>query len=165
MRIIWSNADLKLKDWEDFLQEEHPEVTDEAEKYRLVEELNDLYLDDERANLNHPTEGHILVIAKLGLWDGIHTAYKILDKKNLSEILQEENCPTMTWYCDGHNIKGVGIHHDGTNHYEYREIREDRLPNLYRLLRKIECNHPVNRKMINYYTKSLAPQVKAIYGW
>lgn len=165
MRIIWSNADLNVKDWEDFLQEEHPEVTDEAEKYRLVEELNDLYLDDERANLNYPTEGYILVIAQLGLWDGIHTAYKILDKKNLSEILQEGNCPTMTWYCDGHNIKGVGIHHDGTNRYEYREIREDRLPNLYRLLTKIECNHPVNRKMINYYTKSLAPQVKAIYGW
>ena len=164
-RVIWSNYDFDLKDWDDFLTEEHPDVEDEAEKYRLVEAQNDLYLDDERMNLNIPTKGKILVIAKLGLWDGVRSAYKILDKQNISEILHENNCDVITWYCDGHNIKGTGYHHDGTNEYEYREIREGKEDSIYHLLRRLASNKPVSRKMINYYTKSVAPQVKEVYGW
>ena len=34
-RIIWSNTDIDVKNWSDFLQEEYPEVTDPDKQYEL----------------------------------------------------------------------------------------------------------------------------------
>ena len=50
--IIWSNTDINVADYADFLQEEYPEVTDPDKQYELCCVLNDDYLDDERANLS-----------------------------------------------------------------------------------------------------------------
>ena len=50
-RIIWSNTDIDVKNWSDFLQEEYPEVTDPNEQYELCYEMNANYLDDERVIL------------------------------------------------------------------------------------------------------------------
>lgn len=133
-KIIWSNMDL-----------------DEDE----------LWLDDERVNLNIETDGRILVIADLGLWHGRVPGYKILDG-NVSNILYE-NADYVEWYSDGHNIKGTAYHHDGTNYYEYRVIREDR--NIQHLLDAIYVGKKISRKTLNYYTKSLAPYVHSVYGW
>lgn len=161
---IWS-SNIKIEDWAEYLKEEYPEVKDEIDQYNLVAELNNEYLQDERVNLNIPTDGKILIIARLGLWNGPRSAYKILEKKNISEILYDDSCDDITWYCDGHNVKGEGSHHDGNNYYEYREIRKDKEDSVYRLLDRIYNNKPISRKMINYYTKSIAPQVKKVYGW
>ena len=50
--IIWSNFDVNVADYADFLQEEYPEVTDPDEQYELCCEMNYAYLDDEKANLD-----------------------------------------------------------------------------------------------------------------
>ena len=50
--IIWSNRDIKLEDWEDCLKDWEPEITDEDEQWMLVNQWNNEYLEDERANLN-----------------------------------------------------------------------------------------------------------------
>ena len=44
--IIWSNMNLDLDDWKDFLEEEYPEITDEHEQYHLIEDMNMEYLDE-----------------------------------------------------------------------------------------------------------------------
>ena len=160
--IIWSNINLDLDDWKDFLEEEYPEITDEHEQYHLIEDMNMEYLDDERMNLNKKVDGRILVIADLGLWNGRKQGYKILSD-TISDILYDRNCEYLEWYGDGHNIKATAHHHDGCNLYEYRVIREDR--NIDNLLDVIYNGEEITRKKLNYYTKSLYPEVAKIYGW
>ena len=160
--IIWSNRNLDLADWKDFLEEEYPEVTDEYEQYELISEMNMEYLRDERCNLSEKIDGRILVIADLGLWDGRKQGYKILGN-TISDILYDEDGEYLEWYGDGYNIKATVSHHDGTNFYEYRVIREDR--NIENLLDAIYNGEEINRKKLNYYTKSLYPYIAKIYGW
>ena len=160
--VIWSNRNLDINDWKDFLEEEYPEVTDEYEQYELISEMNMEYLRDERCNLSEKVDGRILVIADLGLWDGRRQGYKILDN-TISDILYDENGEYLEWYGDGYNIKATVSHHDGTNYYEYRVIREDR--NIENLLDAIYNGEEINRKKLNYYTKSLYPYIAKIYGW
>ena len=49
--LIWSNFDLDYEDWRDDLEAEYPELS-EQERMDLMHEINNNYLDDERANLN-----------------------------------------------------------------------------------------------------------------
>lgn len=137
-RIIWSNRD----------------VDDDRE-------LLDIYLEDERDNLNIITDGRILIIADLGLWNGRRQGYKILGRR-ASDILSSD-ADYVEWYGDCYNIKATATHHDGTNYYEYRVIREDR--NIDNLLNAIYNGEEITRKKLNYYTKSLYSDVAKVYGW
>ncbi len=166
--IIWQNIDLNIEDWKDGyeeyieinnLEDRNPE--DEDEIYDFMVDTNNLYLDDERCNLNKKVDGRILVIADIGRWDGRVQGYEILDD-DISSILYS-NCEYCKWYSDGYNIKFKGIHHDGVNHLEYRVIREDR--NIENLLNDIYNGKEISRKKLNYYTRSLHPYVAEIYGW
>lgn len=138
-RIIWSNRDVESEDYD----------------------LLDVYLDDERTNLNVLADGRILVIADLGLWNGRRQGYKILGRR-VSDILFDD-ADYIEWYGDGHNIKATALHHDGTNYYEYRVIREDR--NIDNLLDAIYNGEEITRKKLNYYSKSLYKDVAKVYGW
>ena len=129
-KIIWSNRNLDIDDWRDGykeyleINERDDNPNDEDAIYRWMLETNDMYLDDERMNLNKNTDGRILVIADLGLWHGRKQGYKILGRC-VSDILSDD-ADYVEWYSDGYNIKATASHHDGTNYYEYRVIREDR---------------------------------------
>lgn len=167
-KTIWQNIDLKIEDWKDDYKEYieinefkalNPENEDEIYDYMV--NTNDLYLDDERLNLNKEIDGRILVIADIGRWYGRAQGYKILDN-NISSIL-DTDCDYCEWYSDGYNIKFTGHHHDGVNYLEYRVIREDR--NIDNLLRDLYYGEEISRKKLNYYTKSLHPYVAEIYGW
>jgi hypothetical protein len=138
-RIIWSNRDVDVEDY--FL-------------------LN-TYLDDERENLNVSVDGRIIVIADLGLWYGRRQGFKLLGSR-ISDILSDDS-DYIEWYGDGHNIKAIASHHDGTNYYEYRVVREDR--NIENLLVAIQMGEKITRKKLNYYTKSLYKDIAKIYRW
>lgn len=166
-RIIWGNRNLNIDDWRDGYEEfleinEYVDAPrDEEAIYDWMVETNNMYLDDERMNLNKNTDGRILVIADLGLWDGRKQGYKVLSG-NIADIFYDD-APLVEWYGDGHNIRCVASHHDGTNYYEYRVIREGR--NIENLLDAIYNGEEITRKKLNYYTKSLYPYVAKIYGW
>ena len=163
-RTIWSNIDINPANHQE-AYEEHLELNglDES-KYSLWDFIHDDlqdWLECEEANLNITTEGRILVIADLGLWDGRHQGYQVFGR-NVNEIFRHHYDYTE-WYSDGYNIKAVDVHHDGTNYYEFREIREDR--NIQNLLDAIYSGKKITRKMLNYYTKSLHSRVAKVYGW
>lgn len=163
-RIIWSNRNINPDDWKaDYLDcmEISEEDFNESEMWDWISDTLSMYLDDEYANLNKQTDGRILVIADLGLWHGRRQGYKIL-KTNVNNIFSTNEDYTE-WYSDGHNIKAIASHHDGTNYYEYRVIREDR--NIQNLLDAIYNGEKITRKKLNYYTKSLHPYVAKVYGW
>lgn len=161
---IWSNRNINPDDWKaDYLDcmEINEEDMDEYELWDYINSTLSIYLDDEHANLNKKTDGRILVIADLGLWHGRRQGYKILNG-NVNNIFRTGEDFTE-WYSDGYNIKAIASHHDGTNYYEYRVIREDR--NIQNLLDAIYNGEEITRKKLNYYTKSLHPYVAKVYGW
>ena len=164
---IWSNRDINPEDWvEDYKETAKingwdEDTDDENNLWDYIHDTLAQYLDDECTNLNIPTEGRILVIADLGLWDGRHQGYQIFGK-NVNQIFKQHYDYTE-WYSDGYNIKAVDVHHDGTNYYEFREIREDR--NIQNLLDAIYNGEKITRKMLNYYTRSLHSRVAKVYGW
>lgn len=153
-QIIWSNMNLE----EDNLEE----IYDEYECRGIIVDRNEDWLDDERINLDEEVDGRIIIIADLGLWNGRKQGYKILGT-NISDILYERDAEYCEWYSDGYNIKGTAVHHDGTNYYEYRVIREDM--NIDNLLNAILEGKKIDRKTLNRYTRSLLPDVAEIYGW
>ena len=166
--IIWGNRNLDVDDWMDAYKEFleinkiDGDPNDEDALYNYMIETNDIYLDDERVNLNKKVDGRILVIADLGLWNGRKQGYKILGNQ-ISDILYDEDGEYLEWYGDGYNIKATSHHHDGCNLYLYRIIRENR--NINNLLSDIYNGKKITRQKINYYTKSLYPEVAKIYGW
>lgn len=144
---------LKENDFEDW---ETADVTD------TIYENIDMWFEDEESNLCKQLDGRILAIASMGLWNGRKSGYKILGN-NLNEVLTSSiGCDEKEVYCDAYNVYAEGYHHDGRNYVEFREIREDR--NIENLLDKIYSGQEVSRREINYYTKSLRPYVKAVYG-
>ena len=147
----------------EFLSEAYPEIeqTEENVMQEIYDHI-DMYSDDEKSNLFKILDGRILCIADMGLWNGRRSGYKILGN-NLNEILTTGiGCDEKEIYCDAYNVYAQGYHHDGRNHVEFREIREDR--NIENLLDKIFSNQSISRREINYYTKSLNPYIKQIYG-
>lgn len=164
-KVIWSNMDLTLEGWEDYIKEEE-EYNDveytEDEKYEKIYDLNNMYFDDEMDNLGTVNlDGRILVIADLGLWDGRHQGYKIVSSK-LSNALRTD-CDYAEWYVEDNDLQSKQIHHDGTNYMMYREIKEDR--NIENLTEAIYNGETISRQKLSAYTRSLAPKVNAIYGW
>jgi hypothetical protein len=167
-RIIWSNRDIDFDEWKESLIEyqkengyENPEDVTDDDVWDFISESLSNQLDDEKWNLNIATDGRILAIADLGLWNGRRQGYMILNSNinNIFTISEDYN----EYYGDGHNIKASCVHHDGTNYIEYRVIREDR--NIKNLLDAIYLGKEITRKKLNYYTKSLYPYVAKVYGW
>lgn len=167
-RIIWSNIDLNPEDWRKDYEEvarenEWDEDTSDPDNlWQYMIATHNTYLDDERYNLNKYLDGRILIIADLGLWNGRKQGYKIIDG-NISNILYDNDADFIEWYADQYNIRATAHHHDGTNHYLYREIREDR--NIQILLDDIYNGREISRSKLNYYTRSIRPYVAEIYGW
>lgn len=164
---IWSNINLNIEDWRSGFEETREEdgiekEYDDEELYDWMERLNDDYLDDERINLNIEVDGKILIIADLGLWDGRHSAYKIMESKNIKDILYSK-CDLAEWYSDGKDIRFKGIHHDGTNHYLYRVIRND--VDVDEFLDELYDGERISDEEIEKYTKSLHPYIAKVYGW
>lgn len=144
---------LKENDFEDY---ETTDVTD-----TIYEDIN-IWFEDEESNLYRNLTGRVIAIANMGLWNGRCSGYKILGN-NLNEVLTcGIGCDEKEVYCDAYNVKAEGYHHDGRNFVEFREIREAR--DIDALLTKIYNNEKISRSTLNYYTKSLRPYVKEVYG-
>ena len=87
--LIWSDYDLDYEDWRADLESEYPELS-EDERMKLMYEINNDHLDDERVNLNIQLEQPILIIADLGLWTGRHTGYKEIASGNIRDCLSSD---------------------------------------------------------------------------
>ena len=162
--IIWSNYDLDYEDWRDDLKAEYPELT-EAERYNKMLEINGDYLDDERANLNIQLSQPILVIADLGLWNGRHSGYKVIQSGNIRDCLYSGNEYT-TWYVDKRgDLRCDDVHHDGTNHYLYRVFRDNATDEQREdLCNKIYCG-VASQADIDQVTRRLGDMIGKVYGW
>ena len=163
--IIWSNIGIDIKDWADFLQEEYPDVTDPDKQYELCCEMNDNYLDDERMNLNVTLPHAIICIADMGLWNGRHMGYHMIESCNIADCLYDPECDYCTWYVDRYNdLCFSGAHHDGTNRYLYRELRDLSDKQMKNFIDKLHTGR-LTRRDIRRYTTSVGIHVNKVYGW
>lgn len=171
--IVWSNYNLNLEDWIEDIKEnldingiDHSNWS-ESMFYQEMVNLNDIYFEDEKCNLDIPTEGRIIEIADVGLWDGRRMGYNLLDKHNIKACLNfKRDCEYAEWWVDSHNnLRSKQTHHDGTNYILYREVKSeitsDQLDNfcweLYR--------GKATSKDITKYTRAIGKQVRNVYGW
>lgn len=163
---IWQNFDIDVEDWKDFLEEECPEVTDEYEQYRLCAEMNDEYLGDERANLDVDVPTSIVAFADMGLWHGRRDGWRVLwSQRNISDVLDFDllgrSVEYAEWFVDDGDLQARGAHHDGTNWYVFRRLRDDLTDDD---LERIESLEVTSEELMDM-TVSLAPDVCNVYGW
>lgn len=170
-RIIWQDFDINVEDYRDFLEEEHPEVSDEAEQWQLCAELNDEYLEDERANLNIAVPSGIIAICDIGRWNGRFTGFYRRELGNIAECLNAR-CDSMSYnrfFVDGYgNLRQDEAHHDATNHYLYRAWKSETTDDQKELLKDALYEGAPDKKiktLITRYTRSLGPDIAKVYGW
>lgn len=145
---IFSNAVM------DDLREFYPD----ASMAMLDELATDLYFDNRRllmktfADTIFPTD--VICIAKLGLWDGTHNAFRIFKAPTLDELFNSDrDIDEAEWYVDEYNdLRCNAHHHDGTNHYLYRQMRSELGPAARRNFYDKIQSHTLTRKDINHYT-------------
>lgn len=171
--IIWSNYNLNLDDWVDEITENcfyNGIDYSDWDKEKFEEEMwkiSNEYFHDEQLNLNIPTEGRIIAIADLGLWNGRRMGYKLKDEKNIRACLSfDADCEYGEWWVDSHNnLRSRQTHHDGTNFLLYREVKpeitSDQLDNFCWKL----YNGDATSKDITKYTRAIGKQVRNVYGW
>lgn len=155
---IW-NEEINLEDWKDFLMDEYPDVTDEYEQYSICAELNDTYLEDEQANLDIPTDTYIVCIADIGRWNGTVNGARIMGR-NINSIFRKmvRGDSHSKWYTDSYDVRGEESHHDGTNYYLFRKMKNGK--DFDTMMEK-----PLTHERILQYTTSILPDVKQVYGW
>ncbi len=165
--MIWTNdpADFNEADAKaavaERLDKPVAEVTDSEAWEEFYDDANFCY-EAETANLDQPLDGRVLCIASLGLWNGRRTGYRMMPTRNLNEVLNAFQGDYNQVYYDGANVIARDAHHDGTNFYTFREVREDK--NIDVLLEKLYMG-TATRADINRYTRSLRKPVCEVYGW
>lgn len=197
--IIWSD-DINIDDWKDYIKDcydsyikddEGYPFRDELEKYfdstdspsfdeflkkynceidMQIHNLNDTYLDDERMNLNIETEGRIICIAELGLWDGRKQGYSY-EGNNISSCLRSHvrGMSNMEFYVEKEGrileFKAIESHHDGTNYYTYRELKPDLSDTQFANFESKLYNGEATKSDIGRYTRSLGEKIQKVYGF
>ena len=165
--ILWSSVELwEREDIQNAIEEaqaEYPGDTD-GEAYNVVVEDNNYYFDDVRVDLESISlpEG-IIVIGKIGRWNGTVSGYRELD--SLEECMYS-GCDYCEWYVDRWgNFRSTGYHHDGKNEYLYRmwkpEISEEQRENF----RDKIYYGKVTPGDISKYTTRIGDYIAELYGW
>lgn len=156
-RIIWTNED--YEEWKESMLMEEGESEETLTYEQYYKDCN-IFIDDERANLDVEVNGTIVCFASLGLWDGRYNGAKTFGT-NVKNILSSD-CNYITWYCDRYNVRCNASHHDGVNHYLYRVAKDADIAE--RLVNKIAYGG-MTEEQFRKATRSLRPYVSKVYGW
>ena len=159
-RIIWT-SETNIEDYREFFEEQ--DITSENEQYECLDEMNRIWLEDRRKELDVELEENIVVLADLGLWFGRRDGYKEIGN-NISEALYT-NDDYITWYVDRYDMRGDGAHHDGDNHYLYRVWKNGITDTQKENFLNKWASGKATRKDVTRYTKSLRPYIANVYGW
>ena len=169
--LLWASYPWDVatdEQWEEYFEEmaeinDWPEdVMTEDFKYRLMYDEIETRREDEMINLDVSTEGQIIAIADLGLWNGRRSGYRLLDENNISAIFREMSWDQCEYYCDRYDVWMRNTHHDGTNYILFRELKN---VNVEHFLDMIYEGKPIDSKTLCRYTRSLRPYIAKVYGW
>ncbi|WP_368336976.1 hypothetical protein [Parabacteroides merdae] len=161
--------DIDLQAAKDVMQEyieNESELSDEK-VWQMAEDEKEIWLGDEKENLNVATKGRIICLAQLGLWDGTKPAVRLLGN-NLNHIFAVGSAGFENEVCfyadsDTKEVMCSQAHHDGTNVITFREIKpgiKDITPFIEKYISGKTTDNDVNK-----YTRSIYLNVANIYGW
>ena len=100
----------------------------------------------------------ILCIASLGLWNGRVYGYKVI-RHSILDIIQGDY---VDIYLEDGDIHMDDTHHDGSNHYVFREIKDN--VDIDKLLNDIYSGKELSNQKLSYYKKSIYPAFAELYG-
>lgn len=182
--VIWTNeidtSDEAMEDYRNFLATSDPDcpsdVFTDEDVMRFMAEDNDRNLEDERANVGHVEMRHsstILCTGTLGLWHGTVMGYKLLEDATLDKIFDVAVGDYVEFYEEDDDVRCTDTHHDGTNHYVFRELKTDDMdnPDIEEMLDVIaDAGKDADRQakaweLIGKHTYSLSPYWQEVYGW
>lgn len=162
--VIWSNRDLDYEDWRKELEEEFPDRT-ETERISLMYEINDDYLEDDRINLDIKLDNPIIVIADIGRWNGRFSGCREIASGNIADCLYTD-MDYATWYVDKNgDLRCDAVHHDGINHYLYREYKPDISEIQKENFREKVFSGTITREDITKKTRRLGDEIAKVYGF
>ena len=126
VKEIWSfnTYDWDREEMKQEYEEVYEETPDEEELDRFIEDTNDMYLNDERNNVEFYEKQHgqktYIILADLGLWYGHAEGGKIIKGlwNAISECFEDYN----HIYEYRRRLYVDAIHHDGTNHFQIKEL-------------------------------------------
>lgn len=164
--LIWSNYDINLDDWRDYLEECGHSDKSEEKQYDIVYDLNNEYLDDERIAFKDidkkiPFGCGIIAIADIGRWDGRISGYQ--EYGSLEDILYSE-CDYCEWYCDQYHLRFKGAHHDGNNYATYYLFVGEGYSG-DKFLEDLREGNFISESRWKKNTRSLRPYIAKYYGW
>lgn len=137
------------------------EETDDTYLYEKYFEDVEMWVDDERVNLDKEIDGVIFAFANIGTWRGRFKGGKILSN-NINSIISSFGCEYIKLYADRYNVRGQMSHHDGTNYVIFR------IAPTHEIAEKMEYMASMGTLTEEYFkkhTKSLRKHVAEIYGW
>ena len=167
--MIWK-SDIDIDDWKDYFDELKycfDEDLSDSEKWEVANELNQEHLEDERINLNIRLTGDIIAIGSIGTWRGTFKGYKEMKTDNIADCLTSlvNGCSEIEFFIENGNFKANEYHHDGINHYLYRQWRDGLTwTQKDNFLDKLYHGKASDRD-IRRYTKSIAKEICKVYGW
>ncbi len=162
--IIWSNYNLDYEDWRSDLEADYPDLSD-GERENLMYEINNEYLNDERANLNIQLSQPILMIVDMGRWNGRFQGYSEIPSGKISDCLYS-SMDYITWFVDRNgDLRCEAVHHDGTNYYLYRVYKDGVTEAQMDRLKEKIYNGTVTRSDIARITRRLGDEIGKVYGW
>lgn len=144
-------------------REEYEETLTEDRIYNECWEMMDTCFEDERYMLKYISEGSVIAIADLGLWNGRRCGYKEL--RGLSDVMYS-SCDYQRIYVDSNgDLRKDESHHDGSNSILYRywkdgltdEQKENFLDKIY--------NGKITSRDITKYTRKAGLEIACRYGW
>lgn len=152
---------------------EPDQMGDDCVVAQAVSDRIEGYFWDEKANLHIELPHDVVIIAMQQCWDGTSPRVSRIGR-NLNVVV---DCPfrdidEQEVYADRYNVCWRGTHHDGTNTAVYRVMKDDDKYDafLQALITASEKTDAVKKeaawkRAISRYTKSLRPEVAAVYGW
>ena len=158
-RVIYTNED--YEEWKKGMIEDG-ETDEDMLDYERYSEYCEITLEDERCNLDIAVDGYIIAFADLGFWNGRRNGLAMIGD-NVKDILQKSyGCDYYTFYCDPHNVKFDGHHHDGSHYIMFRVARSKE--HAEHLMFRMKTQG-LTEEEFRRVTKSLRPYVANVYGW
>lgn len=157
--------DCKIEDEliEDIKQNFELEGIEDVDEEMIQEEayfLKDVYFEDLQKEIKDFKLNDVLCLANLGLWNGRKPGYKVVDGSILNQGVFSDSYYSI--FLEDNDLRAVDPHHDGTNYYIFREIKDN--VNIDNLLNDIYSGKEISKQKLSYYTKSIYPAFAELYG-
>ena len=144
-------------------REEYGNSLSEDDIYKECYDTEELWFSDTKWELKNVSEGEVIAIADLGLWNGRRGAYKIIN--SLEDILYS-SCDYERVYVDSNgDLRKEESHHDGSNSILYRYwkdgLSDEQKENFLNKIYYGKCT----QKDITRYTRKAGVGIADVYGW